>query len=99
MAAAVVLTASAAHADAIDGSWCNSSRHLAIEGPSILTPGGKQITGDYDRHGFIYSVPPGEDGAGARVFMILLDEDTMELRAGSEQAAPETWRRCAAPVS
>ena len=100
MASAMVLTAAAAaRADAIDGDWCFSSRHLAIEGPSIVTPGGKRITGNYDRHSFVYTVPPGEDRAGASIFMILLDEDTMELRAGSEQAAPETWRRCAAPVS
>ena len=87
------------HADALDGSWCYKGRHLAIEGPSILIPSGKQITGDYDRHGFVYKVPPGDKGAGTSIFMGILDDETMEFRAGSEQAKPEVWRRCAAPVS
>ena len=52
VAGAVLTGGVAAHADAIDGSWCYKSRHMAIEGPKILIPSGKQITGDYDRHGF-----------------------------------------------
>jgi hypothetical protein len=97
--AGAVLLVVAARADAIDGSWCYKGRHLAIEGPKILIPSGKQITGDYDRHGFIYTVPPGDKGAGMSIFMGILDDETMELRVGSEQAKPEMWRRCAAPVS
>ena len=95
----VALDGSPARADAIDGSWCYKGRHLAIEGPSILIPSGKQITGDYDRHGFVYKVPPGDKGAGSRIIMIILDDETMELRVGSEEAKPEIWRRCQAPVS
>jgi hypothetical protein len=88
-----------ARADAIDGSWCYKGRHLAIEGPKILIPSGKQITGDYDRHGFTYKVPPGDKGAGTSIIMGILDDETMELRVGTDQAEPEIWRRCAAPVS
>lgn len=99
VAGAVSMAATAARADAIDGSWCYKGRHLAIEGPKILIPSGKQITGDYDRHGFIYTVPAGDKGAGSSIFMGVLDDETMELRVGSEQAKPEVWRRCAAPVS
>lgn len=95
----VAMSSIAARADAIDGSWCYKGRHLAIEGPRILIPSGKQITGQYDRHSFVYQVPPGDQGAGSSIFMVLLDEDTMALRAGSEEAKPEVWRRCAAPVS
>lgn len=95
----VCVVGTAAQADAIDGSWCYKGRHLAIEGPSILIPSGKQITGDYDRHGFIYKVPPGDKGAGTSIFMGILDDETMELRVGSQEAQPEIWRRCAAPVS
>ena len=95
----VAIVSGAARADAIDGSWCYKGRHLAIEGPRILVPSGKQITGQYDRHSFVYQVPPGDEGAGMSVFMVLLDEDTMNLRTGSEQSEPEVWRRCAAPVS
>jgi len=99
IAGAVSLATVAARADAIDGSWCYKGRHLAIEGPKIVIPSGKQLTGDYDRHGFKYKVPPGEEGAGSRILMGILDDETMELKVGSEQAKPEVWRRCAAPVS
>ncbi|MDA0653251.1 MAG: hypothetical protein O3C49_08250 [Proteobacteria bacterium] len=98
-AGAVLLAATAARADAIDGSWCYRGRHLAIEGPKILTPSGKQLTGNYDRHAFIYKVPAGAKGAGTSIFMGVLDDETMELRVGSELAKPEVWHRCAAPVS
>ena len=99
VAGAVLMVAIAARADAIDGSWCYKGRHLAIEGPKILIPSGKQVTGDYDRHGFIYKVPPGEKGAGSSIIMGVLDDETMELRVGSELAKPEVWHRCAAPIS
>ena len=99
VAGVVLMSAIAARADAIDGSWCYKGRHLAIEGPEILIPSGKQITGDYDRHAFIYKAPPGDKGAGSIIFMGILDDETMELRVGSEQVKPEVWRRCAAPVS
>lgn len=88
-----------AHADAIDGSWCFKGRHLAIEGPKMLTPGGKTIEGDYDRHGFIYNAPAGEKEAGSTVFIATIDDEAMEFRVGSEQAKPQVWRRCAAPTS
>lgn len=94
-----LLVVTAARADAIDGSWCYKGSHLAIEGPEILIPSGNQITGDYDRHGFIYTIPPGDKEAGISIFMGILDDETMELRVGAEQANPEMWRRCAAPVS
>ncbi len=99
VAGAVLMVATAARADAIDGSWCYKGRHLAIEGSKILIPSGKQIIGDYDRHGFSYKVPPGDKGAGSSIFMGILDDETMHLRVGSEQVNPEVWRRCAAPVS
>jgi hypothetical protein len=99
VAGSVFVGAFEARADAIDGSWCYKGRHLAIEGPQIRIPSGKQITGDYDRHGFMYKVPPGDKGAGTSIFMGILDDETMELRVGSEQARPEMWYRCATPIS
>lgn len=89
----------AARADAIDGSWCFKGRHLAIDGPKMLTPGGKTIEGEYDRHGFIYNAPADEREAGATVYIAQLDEESMEFRVGSEQGNPQVWRRCAAPTS
>lgn len=99
MALALFLPDQSARADAIDGSWCFKGRHLAIEGPKMLTPGGKSIEGDYDRHGFIYKAPSGEKEAGSTVFIVSIDDESMAFRVGSEQAAPQVWRRCAAPTS
>ena len=91
-----LIGASTARADAIDGQWCLGSSHFEINGPNIRTPGGNQITGNYDRHGFEYVVPANEDGAGTQIVMVLLNEETLRLTRGSQP--PETWRRCK-PVS
>jgi hypothetical protein len=91
-----------ARADAIDGDWCFQNRRLSIEGPDLVTPGGKRMTGEYDRHAFQYVVPAGERGAGGKVFMVLIDDDTMMLKLGQQPMSTgegETWRRCAPQVS
>ena len=87
-----------ARADAIDGDWCHvEGGRLSINGPQIVTPRGAKISGEYDRHHFMYVVPASEPGAGATVNMILLSELQMRLipPAGEEQL----WRRCGKPVS
>ena len=81
-----------AHADAIDGQWCLGTSHLGINGPNIRTPGGNDITGEYNRHGFQYVVPANEEGAGTQIVMVLLNEETVHLTRGT--SAPETWKRC-----
>ncbi len=100
---ALLLAPAAARAEAIDGHWCHKNgKRLSIEGPRIVTPNGTAMTGDYDRHGFSYVVPPGASGAGKRVDMALVDDDTMQLTAGTMRALPdlgEIWQRCRAPVS
>ena len=88
----VWLLPSAAQADAIDGDWCNASRHFTIAGPTIVTPGGNRIQGQYDRHGFSYVVPANESGAGSEVVMRLMGEENVQVRFGNGQ--PELWRRC-----
>lgn len=101
-AAMCAFAAGPAAADAIDGDWCDGrGKHLTIEGPSILTPGGTKMTGDYDRHGFRYVIPADEPEAGKRAVMMLLDEETMSLAIVDAAAAAiaadvpiETWRRC-----
>lgn len=96
--ALATLFAGIARADAIDGDWCYSDgRRLTINGPDVVTPGGTQLKGDYDRHHFSYVIPPSEPGAGATVAMVLLSEIQMRLKppAGEEQ----TWRRCGKPIS
>lgn len=88
-----------AWADAIDGNWCFKGKTLSIDGPKIVTQGGTNMTGDYNRHGFSYTVPKGEAGAGSKIVMIQQDETTMHLtRSGGATttgaAKPETWKRC-----
>jgi len=99
---ALALVAGPALADAIDGDWClkDTGRRISIRGPQIVTPGGKQMQGDYERHGFNYVVPAPEPGAGQTVYMQLLDENTVHLRVGDDaNAKPETWIRCSPSTS
>jgi hypothetical protein len=83
-----------AHADAIDGQWCLGMSHFVIEGPSILTPGGNRIQGNYSRHAFAYVVPASEPGAGGEIDMLLLNEETVQLTRKGQSSPPEIWRRC-----
>ena len=92
LAAGWVLAAPGARADAIDGMWCEGSRSMRIDGPAIVTPGGMSMTGDYDRHGFRYVVPPGEDGAGKTAIMVLLSDRDLDVTVGD--GPTERWRRC-----
>jgi hypothetical protein len=88
-----------AYADAIDGSWCHEpSQRLSIDGPAIVTPGGNAIKGEYSRHYFSYTVPSGEAPPGATMQLRLLNEQTMQMRAGP-QAPVETWLRCSPATS
>ena len=84
-----------AAADAIDGHWCDDTKmkHLEVNGPSIVTPMGVSLQGDYNRHGFRYLEP----SDGKSIVMVLLNEMTMRLKAGD--GPEETWHRCAAPTS
>lgn len=91
--ATLALMPGIAYADSIDGTWCSTdTRSLSIDGPKIITPGRHQILGNYGRHDFTYTVPPGEDGAGNPVAMLLVNEQTVQIRFGA--GAIETWRRC-----
>jgi len=105
IAVGATVAAGPAAADAIDGKWCFSDgRFMSIDGPKITTPAGTAITGNYDRHAFIYTVPAPETDAGAKIFMVMRDEDTIYVSAhawpGSADAAPtQTWIRCAGPTS
>jgi hypothetical protein len=81
-------------ADAIDGEWCLGASHFAIQGPSILTPGGNRIEGNYTRHAFAYVVPASEAGAGSQIDMLLLNEETIQLTRKGQASPPEIWRRC-----
>lgn len=95
-----LVAAAPAWADAIDGDWCNGPASLHIAGSALRTPGGLDMTGDYDRHAFHYVAPTGEKDAGADVSMHLLSEDEMVLvrRVGGADSPTESWKRCQ-PVS
>ncbi len=90
-----------AFADAIDGNWCHQDgRRFAIRGPQIVTPGGKQMEGNYGRHDFSYTAPTPERGAGGVIVMLLLNENTVRLRYGeAADSTAETWMRCAPSIS
>jgi hypothetical protein len=86
----------AARADVIDGNWCNGAgRHFSIRGATIVTAEGTKTDGNYSRHAFSYTIPSPDPLAGAQVFMMLVNEQTVRLRIGVDPAAPtQTWNRC-----
>ena len=91
---AALLFGAPAKADVIDGDWCSEDgRHFSIQGPTIITPAGRQMSGQYTRHTFRYIAPTGEAGAGQEISMLLLNELTLNLRIGSDSAV-QIWRRC-----
>lgn len=94
-AALLVLSVTPALADAIDGDWCRADgKHMSIKGRDMITPGGRQVQGDYTRHSFAYVIPAGEDGAGEAVTIILRSEYLAHARQGGENAPWQEWRRC-----
>ena len=96
---ALVLAAPSARADSIDGAWCHDNgARLMISGPTIVTPGGTRMQGDYQRHAFSYVAPAGDAGAGGTIQMRLLNEETVQILAGP-QGPDAIWRRCGPPVS
>ena len=99
-AAALVLGAGLAQADAIDGKWCRKDgRRMEIDGTRIITPGGADMTGDYSRHSFRYRVPEKEEHGGTLRFLRLRGENWVYAYPADQPGAdPEIWERCT-PVS
>jgi hypothetical protein len=99
LALGLALLAAPAFADAIDGNWCHDDgRRFSIRGPEIVTPGGRQMEGNYSRHAFSYTAPA--PGAGQTIFMTLLNENAVQVRRGEAPGTPqETWVRCGPSVS
>lgn len=87
-----------AFADAIDGAWCSDKgQRYAIEGPSVTTTRGSKLTGAYTRHTFAFTLPAGEENAGAPVDMVLQGEMRVRVRIGSGE--PQMWHRCPPGIS
>jgi len=94
-AAAGMLFSAPALADRIDGKWCSpDGKHVEIQGRQITTPGGTKMEGQYTRHSFSYTVPPAEPDSGSTIYMVILNEETMEVRAGNPVAKAMVWKRC-----
>ena len=100
VAAGVLLQTGIAHADAIDGDWCSTDgMRMSIRGEKIITPGGKQIEGNYSRHAFDYVIPAGENGSGDVVNIVLRGEYLALSRQGPAQAPLREWHRCKEGIS
>jgi hypothetical protein len=85
-------------ADSIDGRWCNKGRQVTIEGPVIITPRGKKVTGTFDRHSFSYTIPTGDQYAGEKGDFVVQHDDLAHFtRSGSSQF--EEWQPCPSPTS
>jgi hypothetical protein len=103
--AIAALSAGVARADAIDGNWCSADgKRMEIEGPAITTPAGTPWHGNYSRHYFTYEVPASDPGAGQKVYMALLNENTVHLTTAADaqaaqRSAVEVWHRCPPAVS
>lgn len=100
LATGLSLVCGSVQADAIDGNWCHpNGRHLSIDGPNIVTPGGNAMVGEYDRHAFRYTVPTGEKGAGTPILMIQQSEEVMLLWENpspdpATRSEGQVWGRC-----
>jgi len=73
---------------------------MVIRGDRITLPGGAEITGNYSRHAYAYTVPENHDRAGSVDTMVLVDENTIRLTPGGSTSVPlksavEIWKRCA----
>lgn len=98
-AGAIALAPGTALADAIDGHWCKGVKILSIDGPKIVTPGGTTMQGKYDRHGFEYVAPAGEEDTGATVIIAQVHDGLMRLTRSTAPDAVEEWHRCQKTVS
>lgn len=95
----VFASAGSAFADQIDGSWCApTGESMTIEGSTVITPGGRTLSGRYDRHNFSYDIPDGETSAGGRVDANQIDDQhirvTIAPPAQKEPAPHAIWTRC-----
>ncbi len=96
LALCFALAAVPAMADSIDGIWCGTQgQRMEIRGNTLITPRGVTTQGDYSRHAFRYTVPQGEEGAGAQKYLRLRGETLVhEFPADNLNAEPVVWNKC-----
>ena len=98
--ALLLASGASALADVIDGDWCHDDgRRFSIHGPTIVTPGGATLQGDYTRHSFQYTVPLNEAGGGQPISMTLRSETRVDVRTGGPSEIIQVWHRCTATTS
>lgn len=95
----VLATTTIAVADQIDGTWCSpSGDSMTIEGSRVVTPGGRVVTGRYNRHHVDYEVPEGETDAGSRVSADQLNDEEIRViviaKDPSANEPSEIWTKC-----
>ena len=87
-----LLAAGPARADVIDGNWCaKDGRTMSIRRPADRHAGWNRHDGRMAPPQFCLRGPAGEAGAGSRIDMLLLNENTVRLTKGG---TPEIWHRC-----
>lgn len=97
---ALIASATPALADRIDGTWClpNSRDRMTIDGPSVITPAGNEVTARYTRHAIEYDVPDGERPHQGRIHAEQLDENRIDVsrirKVQKEPPAHDIWLRC-----
>ncbi|MBG1233376.1 hypothetical protein [Aestuariivirga litoralis] len=94
----VFLFPAAAYADRIDGTWCNAAgAQVTIEGPRITLSSNTVVDGQYSRHEFLYTVPPGRDHAGEQIYMRVMDDEDMTsfIVKDGKGIDPMAWTKCA----
>ena len=78
-----------AAADSIDGRWCHKGSQVTIESPMIITPSGKKVAGEFDRHSFSYTIPSGDKYAGEKGEYVV--HDGTYFFANLKHQSPDTF--------
>ena len=92
-------------ADSINGNWCSpDGRQIEISYEKVKLNDGNEVYGDYDRHHYVFRMPPEGAWAEATVDLVLRGQDVVIVRyisgSGVELLSePEKWTRCRAGAS
>ena len=102
---ASVLYIDVAMADSINGIWCSmDGRQFKILYEVVKLGDGIELDGDYDRHHYVFRMPPHGEWGDATVDLVMGSQDVVFVRYFSRSGIellpePEKWTRCEASVS
>ena len=94
-----------ARADSINGTWCSpGGKRIVISYENVTLDDGNEVYGDYDRHHYVFKMPPDGEWAHKTADIVLGGEDVIYIRYISESGVellpePEKWTRCQADLS